>query len=67
MLEQSHKIEKELVKSLITTPKSEQATKLSNDLDKMVAKLIKELDVETLLIEPIEFIREGEYSKKSAR
>ena len=56
MLEQSKKIKRKPIKSLITTPKLEQAIELSKDLDKMVAKLIEELDVEALLAEPIEFI-----------
>ena len=38
MHEQSKKIERETMKSLITTPKPEQATELSKDLDKMVAE-----------------------------
>ena len=61
MLEQSKKIEREPVR--ITTPKLEQPTELSKDLDKMVAELIKELDVEALLAKPMVFIQEGEYSK----
>ena len=56
MLEQSKKIKRKPIKSLITTPKLEQAIELSKDLDKMVAKLIEELDVEALLAEHTEFI-----------
>ena len=42
--------------------KAAQATELSKDLDKMVAEPTEELDVEALLVESTEFIREGEYS-----
>ena len=63
MLEQSKRIEREPVKSPITTLKLEQATELSKELDKMIAELIKELDVEALLAESIEFIQESEYSE----
>ena len=63
MLEKSKKIEREPVKSLITTPKPEQAIELSKDLDKMVAQPMEELDVEGLLAKPIEIIKEGECSE----
>ena len=45
MLEHSTKIERESVRSPVTTLKLERATKLFEDLDKMVAELIEELDV----------------------
>ena len=61
MLEQSKKVARKQVTSLITTPKPEQATELSNDLDKMVVESTEELDVEALLMEPTKFIRGGEY------
>ena len=41
MLEQSKKVEREQVKSPITTPKPKQITELSRDLDKMVVKPTK--------------------------
>ena len=63
MLEQSKNVERVHVKSLTTTPKPEQVIELSIDLDKMVAELTEELDVEALLAEPTEFIRENEYSE----
>ena len=56
MLEQPKKIERKSVKSKITTSKLEQPIELSKELDKMVAELIEELDVEALLEEPTEFI-----------
>ena len=56
MLEQSKKVERELMKSPIATPKSKQATELSKDLDKMVAEPTKEQDVEALPTEPTEFM-----------
>ena len=43
--------------------KIERTTELSKDLVKMVAELIEELNVKALLAEPIEFIRECEYSE----
>ena len=63
MLEQSKTIEREPVKSPITTPKPTQTIELSKELNKMVAELTEELDVEDLLAEPTKFIREGEYLK----
>ena len=45
------------MKSPITTPKPEQATKLSKDLDKIVAEPMEELDIEALLTKLIGFIR----------
>ena len=36
---------------------------MSRDLDKMVAKMMEELDVEALLDKPTEFIKEDECSK----
>lgn len=42
MLEQSKRIEKEPMKSPIITLKSKQATKLSKELNKMVAKLTED-------------------------
>ena len=63
ILEQFRHIEREQVQSPTTAPKLEPITKLSRDLDKMVAKPTDKLDVEALLAEPIEFIREGEYSE----
>ena len=61
MLEQFRRIERELVTSPITNLKIKQAIELSKELDKMVAELTEKLDVEALLAEPTEFIREGEY------
>ena len=49
------------MKSPITTPKPEQATKLSKDLDKIVAEPMEELDIEALLTKLIGFIRQNEY------
>ena len=63
MLEQSKNVEKEQVKSPTTILNPEQVTELSKDLDKIVAKLMEELDVEALLAEPTEFIKEDEYSE----
>ena len=54
---QSKKAEREQMKSPITTPKPEQATKLSKDLDKIVAEPMEELDIEALLTKLIGFIR----------
>ena len=45
------------------TTKPVQATYLSRELNKMVAESTYGLDVEVLLAEPTEFIREGEYSE----
>ena len=56
VLEQSKRNERDLVKSPTITPKSEQAIELSKELNKMVAKPTKELDVDALLAEPSEFI-----------
>ena len=61
MLKQSKKIERELIRSSITTPKLERAIELSEHLDKMVVDPTEELDVKALLVEPTKFIREGEY------
>ena len=61
ILVQSKRVEREQVKSPVTTPKLEQATELPKNFDKMVAEPIEELDVKALLAEPIKFIREGEY------
>ena len=47
----------------ITIPKLEQVTQLSKELDEMNVESTEELDVETSLAEPMEFIREGEYSE----
>ena len=63
ILEQSKRIEKEPMTFPITNLKLKQAIELSNELDKMVAKPIEELDVEALLAKPTEFIQGGEYSK----
>ena len=63
MFEQSKRIERKLVRSSINSPKPEQATELSKELHKMVAKPTKELNVEAILAKPTEFIREGEYSE----
>ena len=52
MLKQSKKVEREQVKSLITTLKPEQVAKLSKDLAKIAVELTEELDVEALLAEP---------------
>ena len=61
MLEQFRRIDRELVTSPITTLKIKQAIELSKELDKMAAEPTEKLDVEALLAEPTEFIREGEY------
>ena len=45
----------------ITIPKSEHITELPKELDEMNVESMEELDVRTLLAEPTEFIREGEY------
>ena len=63
ILEQSKKIQREPVKTLINAPKPAQATELPRELNKMVAEPMEELDVEALLAESTEFIHEGEYSK----
>ena len=44
-------------------PKPKPVTKLSRNLDKMVVKLIEELDVEALLVESTKYIKKGEYSE----
>ena len=62
MLKQSKTVEREQVKSPITTPKPEQVIELFKDLDKMVAEPTEELDVEALLAEPTKFIKKDEYS-----
>ena len=63
MLEQFKHIEREQVQSLIITPKLKPIIELSRDLDKIVAELTDEFDVEALLAERSEFIREDEYSE----
>ena len=52
MLKQSKKVEIEQAKSSITTLKPEQVAELSKDLDKIVAKLTKELELRLCLPNP---------------